>query len=99
MTGPRTGPGVDGDQPADSRMSRWSLGATMRPRADCRLQPRAIFQPSRLTFARPYFWNLLCVHWLALFNLGEPVSRGPIMSQTYSRLSINCEFLSISPRM
>ena len=48
---------------------------------------------------RPYCLNLSRVHSLALVRSGEPVSRGPIMSQRYSMLAISSDRLSISSRI
>ena len=57
-----------------------------------------MIQGSSRTFASPYCLNLSRVQWLALVKPDDPVSRGPIMSQRYSMLAINSEFLSISSR-
>lgn len=98
-TGPRTTPGVPGDQPADSSRSRWRVGDTTWPLAVPRVQPRAIFQGSSLAFCRPYSLNLSRVHSLARLRLSDPVSRGPITSQRYSRFAMSCECSSTSFKM
>ena len=98
-TGPRLGPSVEGLQPADSSRIRCSTGTTTRPLASPRVHARSIVHGSRCAFDNPYCLNLSRVHWLALVRFGEPVSRGPIMSQRYSMLAISSERLSISSRI
>jgi hypothetical protein len=41
---------------------------------------------------RPYSWNFFSVHSLARWHFSDPVSRGPIMSERYSRFSITWDF-------
>ncbi len=60
----------------------------MRARAVPRVQERAMVHGSSFTLVSPYSRNLAAVHSFACFNCGEPVSRGPISSERYSRFSI-----------
>ena len=78
---------------------RCSTGTTTRPLASPRVHARSIIHGSRWALASPYCRNLSRVQWLALVRPGEPVSRGPIMSQRYSMLAISSERLSISSRI
>src|SRR6266849_2259216 len=88
-TGPRTTPAVPGDQPAEASVSGCSAGLRMRPRAVPRRQARAMVHASRCTFDRPYLRNISAVQRLAWAMRSVPVSRGPIMSERYSRLAIS----------
>src|SRR6266851_6863322 len=87
-TGPRTIPLVPGDHPADAIVKGCSVGDTIRARAVPRVQVWAMVQGSNFTLVRPYSRNLAAVQSFACFSCGEPVSRGPISSDRYSRLSI-----------
>ncbi len=87
-SGPRTIPFVPGDHPAAAIVSGWTVGLTMLACAGPRVQERAMLHGSSFTPVRPYSRNLAAVHSFACFNCGEPVSRGPISSDRYSRFSI-----------
>src|ERR1700678_731610 len=56
-------------------------------------------QLSRRALAHPIAVSWSRVHALALAKLGEPVSRGPISSNSELAYSITCERVRPSPRM
>src|SRR5215472_13461472 len=88
MIGPRTLPFVLGDHPAEAIVSGCSVGEMIRAEAVPRVHERAMVHGSRCTLERPYLRNSSAVHSFACFNCGDPVSRGPMLSDKYSRFSI-----------
>jgi len=79
---------VPGDHPAEAIIKGCSAGLIIRARALPRVQERAIVQGSSFTFVSPYLRNISAVQSFACFNCGEPVRRGPISSDKYSRLAM-----------
>src|SRR5258708_39229156 len=86
-TGPRTGPFVLGDHPAEASVNVCSVGTISRPVDGPRVQLFAIVQSSRCTFERPADLNCSAVQWLAWSSFAEPVRRGPICSVRYVRFA------------
>src|SRR5258708_40295256 len=89
--GPRTIPAVLGAHPADAMVKGCTAGATIRALAAPRVHECAIVHGSRCTFTSPYSFIFAAVHSFACFVSGDPVNRGPMLSDKYSRLCITSE--------
>src|SRR3984893_2943675 len=88
-TGPAIAPDVPGDHPADAMVSGCSVGLTRRALAAPRAQERSMVQGSRCALLNPYLENISRVQSLACLSWVDPVRRGPMVSERYSRLTIN----------
>src|ERR1700682_6668311 len=82
-TGPVMAPGVLGDHPADAMVSGCSLGLTIRALARPRVHECSMVHGSRCALVNPCFANISRVQSLACLSWGEPVSRGPMVSDRY----------------
>src|SRR6266478_855349 len=99
ITAPVIVPGVLGDHPAAAIVSGCSVGLTMRALAFPRVHERSIVQPSRCAFAAPYLANISRVHSFACLSCAEPVNRGPMLSEMYSRFAAASLCSRISARI
>src|SRR5947209_12227456 len=93
MTSAVSGPLVPGDHARGKAIRGTHCGSTTWAENRLRVQPRPHGpHASRCAFSRPQPASLSRVHSLARFRFGEAVSRGPITSDRYPRVSITFEF-------